>query len=163
MGDQKEIVVNYIKEMFIAKRSIDEDKIYKILNNVIVIYSIVFLFSVLIGNLWGFVRRSNKKIDDIFRFFTGRDRYRTVSLRFFTEYYGTTIAVTCSDGKKYIGVLFGAPDDSEDAIIINKPFVIENSKMVRISATAILIFMDKIIRIEVIKPSVRRELWNKKE
>jgi hypothetical protein len=156
MNEQKSVIIDYLRKIVIGNNLVNEDTMSEVINAVLITYSIVFLVSLIIGNIWGLVRR-HQKIDDIFRFFTGRDRYRTVSLRFFTEYYGATVVVTCSDSKKYTGVLCGAPDDSEDAIIINKPFVIENNKFVRISATAMLLFLDKITRIEVIKPLVRRK------
>jgi hypothetical protein len=150
---KRKLVINFIFEVFVDNKAIDKGSLSSIINAGLFLYSLVLIVSAIAGNIWGWVRR-RRRIDDYFRFFTGRDRYRTVSLRFFTEYFGSTIMVTNAEGKKYAGILAGAPDDSDDAIILSKPLVLEKNKFIRMGAVSILLYLKYITRIEVIKPFI---------
>jgi hypothetical protein len=158
--EHRKIVIDYLKDAFITKQLNGNYETESIVNSFIFLYLIVCGYVFVLGNIWGWIRR-HKTIDDWFRFFTGRDRYKTVSLRFYTEYFGSTVAVSTFDGKKYAGVLTGAPDDNNDAIIINKPFVLEGNTFMRMSANAMLLYIDKINRVEVLKQLERRGKWKK--
>ena len=150
---KRKLIFDCIFKIFVFNKILDDKAFNSVINAGLLLYFSVIIVSVIVGNIWGWIRR-RKRIDDCFRFFTGRDRYRTVSLRFFTEYFGSTIIVTNAGGKKYAGILTGAPDDSDDAIILSKPLVLENREFVRMRALAILLYLKDIDRIEVIKPFI---------
>jgi hypothetical protein len=135
----RKLIINFIFETFISKKEIDILNLRPVINAGLFLYFLVLIVSAVIGNIWGWIRR-RKQIDDILRFFTGRDRYRSVSLRFFTEYFGSTIIATNTEGKKYAGILAGAPDDSDDAIILNKPLFLEGNKFTKMRAISILLY-----------------------
>jgi hypothetical protein len=162
LDTKRKLIFDFIFEMVVHNKVIDNGSFSPVINAGLFLYFSVLIVSAIIGNAWGWIRR-RKRIDDSFRFFTGRDRYRTVSLRFFTEYFGSTIVVTNTEGKKYAGILFGAPDGFDDAIILNKPLVSEENKFIRMRAISILLYLKDITRIEVIKPFVGGKQWKKKE
>jgi hypothetical protein len=147
---KRKIVFDYISGLFVTNKAVDNESIGPVINAGLFLYFSVIIISVIAGNIWGWIRR-RKYADDFFRFFTGRDRYRTVSFRFFTEQFGSTIIVTNSGGKKYAGILTGALDDSNDAIILNNPFVFEGGNFVEMEAEIMLLYLKDIIRIETIK------------
>jgi hypothetical protein len=92
-------VISFIFDVFVHNKAIDNADVSPVINAGLMIYFMVLFASAIIGNIWGWIRR-RKQVDDIFRFFTGRDRHRTVSLRFFTGYFGSTIIVTNTEEKK---------------------------------------------------------------
>jgi hypothetical protein len=149
----RRLITDFIFEIIVDKKTVDKESLGPVINAGLFLYFSILFISAIVGNIWGWVRR-RKQIDDCLRFFTGRDRYKTVSLRFFTEYFGSTMMVTNAAGRKYAGILAGAPDVTDDAIILNKPLVLEDNKFIRMRAVSILLYLKDVTRIEVIKPLV---------
>jgi hypothetical protein len=149
---KKTLVINYIISAIDKKPNAlsDIDK-QQLINTALWVYIAVLVYTFVAANIYGWLRRFNR-IDFCIKSFTGRDRYKTVSLRFYTENLGSTVAVTNGEGKKFVGILGGAPDSTEDnAIILYNPSVIEGSEFLELSTTVMLLYVSDITRLEVIK------------
>jgi hypothetical protein len=157
ISTKKDIILSYILNIF-SHRQIPQsgEDIKNIVMVSLYVYIAVCVYSFILANIWGVLRRLNP-IEYCFQRITGRDRYRTVALRFYTEQLGSTVAITTKDGERYLGILSGAPDDTNDnSIIISKPSIIENGKFVKLFTSQMLLATDSITRLEVIKPYKRR-------
>lgn len=76
------------------------------------------LWSFVTANFWGLIRKSGR-VDAIMNLVTGRDWYPNVSFQFYKENLDKMIEFKIED-RRYIGVLFKAPDTVDDNYIIVK-------------------------------------------
>ncbi len=76
----------------------------------------VCAWAFVVANLWGIFRKISV-VDAVIRYCTGRDWYPSVSYKFFSENINRGVVVSLED-RRYIGVLFSAPDRKEDNHII---------------------------------------------
>ena len=122
----RDMALGFVAEMVIGNNEAGGENLGPAVRSALMLYFLVLFVSIAAGNLWGLARRKIERIDWVFRLLTGRDRHRTVPLRFFTESSGSTVVVTNTEGKKYGGILWGTPDDpdiSDDAIILKNPSI----------------------------------------
>lgn len=84
--------------------------------DVIGFFATVCFWTFIVANLWAIFCKSRKG-NALIKYWTGRDWYPSVSFRFFKENIDKGITVVTAD-KRYIGVLYSAPDTVEDGYII---------------------------------------------
>ncbi len=92
-------------------------------NALISIFIYTCLYTFLLANLYGYLRKS-RKIDSFITYFTARDWYPSVAFRFYKENLNKAIEVKTKDNW-YLGILNNAPDNKDDKyIIITEPYKI---------------------------------------
>jgi Family of unknown function (DUF6338) len=105
-------------------------KIHNLLNNInngIAFFFTVCLWTFVIANIWGVIRKQ-KIVDALIKWLTGRDWYPSVSFKFFQNNIGKAIEVKVAE-KQYLGILHSAPDTKEDKyIIVTEPYLLVNDK-----------------------------------
>jgi len=69
-----------------------------------------------VAHVWGIVRKA-QRFDAIVKFVTGRDWYPSVAFRFFKENLNKAVIVSV-ENRRYLGILFSAPDTKEDKYVI---------------------------------------------
>jgi hypothetical protein len=118
------------------------------------VYFLVVIYTFIITNIWGRIRRMGI-MDKLLSSITGRDRYESVALKFYTENLGKNVAITCKNNIKYVGVLRTVPDNPDNinnnALILSDPYTIENSRFVKMAANEMLLYFDNISQLEVLK------------
>lgn len=71
-----------------------------------------------VANLWGMARKKTL-VDAVIKSITGRDWYPSVRFRFFQDSLDKVVVVRL-DNRRYLGILFSAPDRKDDNFIILK-------------------------------------------
>jgi len=156
-SEQKAILFNFAIETSMRNENIDHERIVDAIKAGLCIYASVLGVSVIMGIFFGRIRRC-KKVDNIFRCITSRDRHKTVPLRFFTEYIFSTVRIINSSGK-YEGILAGTPDRpnvSEDPNAFDVAIMLYNTKIIDGShekdlCPVSLFYVRDITHIEMIK------------
>lgn len=145
---------------------IKQDVDFSILNHTIIqegrsssiLYLTVCVWSFIIANLWGIIRKF-KCVDAFIKLLTGRDWYPSVAYRFFNENLNKAVEVQVED-IKYIGVLHSAPDNKEDKyIIITEPYIIYKKENTFIKENLplidhVIVKIDEIIEMKSFKKSI---------
>jgi len=154
-------ILDIAKKLLIEQRDWNQffTKLLQNTESLIVLFFTVCLWSFIISNLWGMFRRI-RPIDRVIRGITRRDWYSTVALRFFDENIDNDVLVTTVEGKRYVGILNGAPDDKNDnAIILVDPHFVEKTatgyELTKLMASSILITTEQIKLIEVTREKRR--------
>jgi hypothetical protein len=79
-------------------------------------FASVCMWSFVGANLWGILRKT-PRVDAGVRWITGRDWYPSVKQKFFDKNLNAAVIVETPTAR-YLGILFGAPDNKEDPHII---------------------------------------------
>jgi len=147
ISSMRNIIIDYIFGNNDMPENYDKQFIIKISIKIYIITMVaVFLFA----NIYGIVRKI-PCVNKLFITITGRDWYISVSMRFFRENLGKRLVVTCKDGKKYIGILRGAPDNINDkAIMLYNPYLRENNQLVALTDESMLLYLNNVSRCEVL-------------
>lgn len=81
-----------------------------------VFFGSVCLWAAVVANVWG-AGRKTRYIDATIRWWTGRDWYPSVALKFFDQNLSRVVVIGTPQSR-YLGTLFSAPDTREDSYIV---------------------------------------------
>jgi len=119
-------------------------------------FFVICIWTFVVANVWGMIRKK-RSVDAIIKTVTGRDWFPSVPFRFFQENLNKPIEVTAGD-KRYLGILYSAPDSKDDRhIIIINPLLI-NEKRRRIEnlplTKEIMFDLEKVSEVKSLSPSI---------
>ena len=91
------------------------------------LFFVICVWTFIAANGWGMIRKK-RGIDAVIKTVTGRDWFPSVRFRFFQENLNKAIEVKAGD-KRYLGILYSAPDSNEDRhIIVINPLLINEKR-----------------------------------
>jgi hypothetical protein len=133
----------------------------KTLGSIAEFFFSVCLWTFLLVNVWGAVRKS-QWADAALKVISGRDWYPSVALRFFDTNINRAVVVT-TENRRVMGILFSAPDRKGDAHIVltnvsRVPAEGENGEIEALPLVeSLLIRLDEVVQIEALSSTVLQQ------